>query len=74
MDLFPNPAEDVLYVDLDVMSEGSYFIRDLYGRILLKGRVLKNPVSIDTRNLLPGIYYLHFDFSQMRVNRLFVIR
>lgn len=71
--LYPNPVHDVLYVEFNDEAKGLYTIMDLYGRILQKGRFLKNPISIDTGTLLSGPYYLHIDMGPIKVNRLFVI-
>ncbi|MEO0333807.1 MAG: T9SS type A sorting domain-containing protein, partial [Bacteroidota bacterium] len=55
--VYPNPAEDVLYWQgADRFNEGTYSIVDVLGRIVAKGRVMGDGVSVS--QLATGSYLL----------------
>ncbi len=57
--IYPNPAKDVLIVDLpDYTSNSSYHILDITGRVLLSGIVNSNKFNINLNGLGAGIYTL----------------
>lgn len=56
LDLFPNPAQNDLFVSLDNANDFIIHIVDIHGRVYsLK---LSDRNSIDVSNLAPGIYLL----------------
>ena len=59
MKIYPNPVKDFLYLTNPASEVLGYAIADLHGNVLLSGKTLPNPeLSIDLRNLKPGIYIL----------------
>jgi hypothetical protein len=55
---FPNPASDVIYIDMPAGAGNKYVIADITGRQLLSGIIDQgvNPVHID--ELSPGTYII----------------
>ena len=61
--VYPNPAEDVLYWQgTDRFNEGTYNIVDVLGRIVVKGRVTGDGVSVS--QLATGSYLLSLHSPQ----------
>jgi len=57
--LFPNPATDVIIIDLKEELIGSNFvITDNAGRIIKTGQINYASTQIDILDLSPGIYVL----------------
>lgn len=57
---FPNPAEDKL--TLEGIRGGFYEIVDYTGRIAMKG-ILNENKSIEIRELVDGLYFIHINFE-----------
>jgi hypothetical protein len=58
---YPNPVNDILYVDLENKTSGSYDIR-LYnslGSICRQAKATDGTVEINVSNLPDGVYFLH---------------
>lgn len=54
----PNPCDD--FIEINVHTLGTYFIRDLSGKIVLTGSNSSLKDKIDTRQLNPGLYIMEF--------------
>jgi len=59
-DIFPNPAEDILFLDL---KEGStfknYLIIDIFGRTITEQEIYPNHrIQINVNHLPPGLYFI----------------
>lgn len=57
--VYPNPAGDVLHVD--VVGAGEYQIINVMGQVLMAGRVDGEMRQIDVSGLLPGMYFITID-------------
>ena len=57
---FPNPAEDL--ISLEGIRGGLYEITDYTGRLAMKGRMTENK-SIEIRELVDGLYFIHINFE-----------
>ncbi|MFT7611647.1 MAG: hypothetical protein ACI9J3_000592 [Parvicellaceae bacterium] len=54
--LFPNPANNVIFIESSKMMSG-YQIIDLTGRIVMSSKItLANSINIDTQSLINGVY------------------
>jgi beta-glucanase (GH16 family) len=62
--IYPNPANDVLYIkaDNEVTSSQSIKIYDKFGKCVFENNFMQinNIESIDISSLLPGMYSIHF--------------
>ncbi len=58
--MFPNPAQQVLYVQSkrNVAKPISYFLYDITGRLVLKGRSSSDRIEMNIEKLTAGIYTL----------------
>jgi len=56
IEIYPNPADDYLYIDKDVNS--AYRILDISGKTILEGRTNK---KIDVSGLEEGLYFLEME-------------
>lgn len=66
--LFPIPANDVVYLKNIQQKAADYFIYDLTGRLAQKGKVSGNHTSIDIRTLPKGMYCLQVVSEQSNTN------
>lgn len=56
--LFPNPANDVLSIQSSSSLTGEYTLYDASGREVLRGTFTGTKTSVDVRNIAPGTYTL----------------
>jgi len=55
--LYPNPALDLVYIKSDPALIGAnYYLVDLYGRVLMKGKLLHELTTITIGQFTPGMY------------------
>ncbi|MEW4925009.1 BspA family leucine-rich repeat surface protein [Algibacter sp. 2305UL17-15] len=54
--LYPNPANETLYVKTN--RESSYSIIDVYGKLVIKGKLEQGENKLDINNYQTGIYFL----------------
>ncbi len=71
VNIYPNPARDLLYIDLDIPKIWNYSIFDSTGKPLQKG-ILKNSVSIDISGFERGIYLLQVQGEEQHFSATFV--
>jgi len=57
--IYPNPVENKLYVDLK--TEGSYHLTDIFGQEIKKGTLISSQNELDIHNLSNGLYFLNID-------------
>lgn len=57
LNIFPNPATNILYVTSSIGSELSIF--DALGRLQVRQKVQKGQEGIDISKLTPGLYHIH---------------
>ncbi len=54
--VYPNPTEEVLYVDINKKSD--YSIIDIFGKVIKTGMVQEGKNELDLKNYQAGIYFL----------------
>ncbi len=70
LSVFPNPAHDVLYVQLsESLNPGTIELINVFGEIVLKTEISGGTQNfrLDVEDLIPGIYYLEIDKEVLRV-------
>jgi len=79
LEVYPNPAEGMLFVEMDQRwSPGTYSIYNVQGQLLKMGDFspsggLKEVQAIDIQSLSAGVYILHIQFlNAMPLQRKFV--
>lgn len=77
--LYPNPARERVYIDFYSTTEEdiSFKVYDLRGRLILEHGVEAvpgmNTISLESGNLLPGIYFIYGKFNNdIRIMKLMV--
>jgi len=61
--VYPNPAENYLWIDCPFLQHGSVTITDVMGRVVLKSNLDQNN-KIDIGILVDGIYFVRLDVSE----------
>lgn len=56
--IYPNPAIDILNVDLQQKNEAPYYLYDLNGKIVLQGKFYEFSNKLDLSHLSNGVYTL----------------
>jgi hypothetical protein len=56
LNLYPQPASQVLFIEGATIYEASYTVSDISGRIVQHGQFENNPLSV--RDLQDGLYLL----------------
>ncbi len=73
--LYPNPAENKIYVETEQLLIGSeYSILDNKGTTLGKGKINKLPQEIELHNLAQGVYYIRINSHNSTFTRSFVVK
>ena len=74
--LYPNPAAEVLYVDLEGISEYGIRILDLGGRVMKVSRTGTglNSLSLSIDGIPVGYYFLEIQTQNERITRTFMKR
>lgn len=56
--VYPNPAHDRLFIEVDGEIEGEIFLQDAFGRMVKRMNAQPGQQSLDLNGLAPGIYLL----------------
>lgn len=56
LSIYPNPTEDLLYVDVNVKS--NYRVIDMFGKIIKSGSFERGKNELQLRNYQAGVYFL----------------
>ncbi len=61
--VFPNPVDSQLKIKLNdvIANKYSFFIADVFGRMIYEGRINKNLQTIDMNNFTKGLYVLKIE-------------
>jgi len=72
IDLYPNPARDVVYIHLPAKTEAQVTIKDLSGKTVLS-RTVDGPAELDISALVRGTYLVEIRTSRTsRIQKLIV--
>jgi hypothetical protein len=71
LNIYPNPACDELYINLDGSNSGECFISDLSGKVLFSEIVTGPLVNIDVKALNKGIYLVTIKQDGIQTSALF---
>lgn len=75
--VWPNPATDVLHVQLGDGTESQDYTYQLFsmnGKLLQGGRLSENFAEIDIRNYVSGVYILKIENRQHQVQVAKIIK
>ncbi|MBA3649121.1 MAG: T9SS type A sorting domain-containing protein [Chitinophagales bacterium] len=74
MSIFPNPASNVITIDLEENSANKISFYDAAGQLMLPERVGSSAglVSFSLKDFMPGIYYIHILSGKENVVQKFV--
>lgn len=63
LNIYPNPATDLLWLELRNTDEAEYFITDLTGNIVDSGEIASGNTSVDISELAQGSYFIRLSNS-----------
>ena len=63
LNIYPNPATDLLWLELRNTDEAEYFINDLTGNIVASGEIASGNTSVDISELAQGSYFIRLSNS-----------
>ncbi len=72
VNLFPNPATNVLGIRTDEGAFNSFVITNQVGQALLQGELTGAQKNVDIKSLAPGLYYISLKGDQGNTVRKFV--
>jgi photosystem II stability/assembly factor-like uncharacterized protein len=73
IDLFPNPASDVLTIRTGAVLDANYTIYDIKGDEIVSGRMISKSEKIQVRDLQSGIYSIHITLNDRRSVKRFQV-
>jgi hypothetical protein len=68
--IYPNPTNDVIFVDGLSNHQTSYSLVDLKGQFILNGFVSSETNKIELSELSPGTYFLWMGNSKFKILKL----
>ncbi|MEL7534472.1 MAG: CotH kinase family protein, partial [Bacteroidota bacterium] len=73
--LYPNPAEEVFYVQFEDEVSSSMQVYSLSGQLMYSQDIAQDQylISVEVRNWPDGIYYLRFRFDDLEISKKMVI-
>ncbi len=75
LNVYPNPAKDVLNLDLNMnLENANLIIVDETGKVLINTTEVKNFMSLDLSNFSNGSYYLLITNGDEAIYNLFIIK
>jgi PKD repeat protein len=75
MNLFPNPAKDILYVFLTPVTSVSPFqlvIRNVLGEIIFEEKIVEDRTTVLIKDFSPGVYFAEVQNDERKMIRKFV--
>jgi len=72
--VYPNPATDILNINISKNEPVTITIIDITGRIVSQQAATGNIISMDLRNLTPGVYQLKVLGNSIHTNQTFIKR
>lgn len=66
LEIYPNPANEVVYLSFNKTGEHVVELRDMTGRIIWNGRI-EGKGSIETKNLSSGMYLITLDNKEYKL-------
>ncbi len=70
--VYPNPAKDKITILTNGININTYYIYDVYGRIVIQNNINKNIIKIDIKNLEKGIYFIKIQTNKKIIIKKFV--
>ena len=75
LSVYPNPSTDYLCLTTsDEISDLSYQLFDMSGRLLKSGKVVANQTSIDMQDLVPATYFVKVNQGNKTVKSFKIIK
>ena len=72
--VFPNPAKEVLNIDLGNSDNASVMIVNAVGQVVYsQNELVKSHVQIDVQSIEKGIYYAKITIGQQTFNEKFIV-
>ncbi len=72
--IYPNPANDILNINIPKDEPVNITIIDIAGRTVSQQTATENIISMDLRNLAPGVYQLKIQGNSINTNQTFIKR
>jgi len=61
--LYPNPTDGLLNIDIDNFVTADFVITDLLGKVVLKSSITKTNTQVDLSNLSNGVYIISINID-----------
>jgi len=69
----PNPVRDRLKIEYDISGDGTYWIADMQGKVILSGSI-KSEQYLDVADLAPGVYIIRLKVGNQQLQPQKVIK
>jgi len=70
--LYPNPATNFIAIRLSDMLDANYFLVDVFGKLLFKGKLSKGQASINLKDLSTGAYFIRISDGNKEITKKFI--
>jgi hypothetical protein len=72
LEIYPNPATNLLTIKTNAVGKAEYFIYDINGRKITQSSILNGQSVIDVSSFAKGLYLLQVQTDKGSVNRKFI--
>jgi len=69
----PNPVHDRLKIEYDISGDGTYWLADMQGKVILSGSI-KSEQYLDVADLAPGVYIVRLKVGNQQLQPQKVIK
>lgn len=73
MHVYPNPAKDVLNIEVTTTENYSVTLSNLLGKVIISDKSSKEKASINLNTVAPGIYFLTIDVKGEKATKKIIV-
>lgn len=73
MHVYPNPAKDVLNIEVTTTENYSVTLTNLLGKVILTDKSSKEKASLNLNSVAPGIYFLTIDLKGEKATKKIIV-
>jgi len=74
MNVYPNPADDYFYLDVESMIGSKLFVYDMKGRVIMEKEILDRQTEISTSGMESGVYLIRLIYQDQSLSKRLIVK
>ncbi|MEP7263806.1 MAG: T9SS type A sorting domain-containing protein [Bacteroidota bacterium] len=74
INIYPNPSQDYITINSGIIQTTPYKIRNMFGQLVMEGKLETPSETISLQNLDAGVYYIEMIVDNRRISNRFLRR